>query len=440
MGNWPGNLLPRMRVAVVGIGYVGLVTGVVLAELGNDVICVDNNPEKVRMLSEGISPIYEPGIEEMLRRVLKSKHLHVTDSIEYATQNSEVIFIAVGTPPTADGSPDVTAVVAVATAIGKSIKHHVVVVNKSTVPVGSGDLVEDIISKQGVPEDMFDIVSNPEFLREGSAIRDTLHPDRIVIGAKRKAAADKLIELYATLEAPVIVTDLNSAELIKYGSNSFLAMKISFINGLSRICELCDANIDDVAKGMGFDHRIGRQFLNAGLGWGGSCFPKDVIGLVKTSELLGYKFNLLKEVVNVNDEQTLHFLSRLEVRLGSFEGKRISLMGLAFKPDTDDIRDAKSVVIIQELLLKGAKVAAYDPMAAEHVRKLFPQIEYADSVESLAKDADALILVTEWNEFRQLNLAAVSELMAQPILFDGRRIYNRHQAELAGFEYFAIGS
>lgn len=440
MDNSPGNLLARMRVAVVGTGYVGLVTGVVLAELGNDVICVDNNPDKVRMLSEGISPIYEPGIEEMLRRVLKSKHLHVTDSIEYATQNSEVIFIAVGTPPTADGSPDVTAVVAVATAIGKSIKHHVVVVNKSTVPVGSGDLVENIISKQGVPEDMFDIVSNPEFLREGSAIRDTLHPDRIVIGAKRKAAADKLIELYSTLEAPVIVTDLNSAELIKYGSNSFLAMKISFINGLSRICELCDANIDDVAKGMGFDHRIGRQFLNAGLGWGGSCFPKDVIGLVKTSELLGYKFNLLKEVVNVNNEQTLHFLSRLEDRLGSFEGKRISLMGLAFKPDTDDIRDAKSVVIIQELLLKGAIVAAYDPMATEHVRKLFPQIEYAENVESLAKDSDALILVTEWNEFRQLNLAAISELMAQPILFDGRRIYNRHQAELAGFEYFAIGS
>jgi UDPglucose 6-dehydrogenase len=429
-----------MRVAVVGTGYVGLVTGVVLAELGNDVICVDNNPEKVRLLSEGFSPIYEPGIEEMLRRVLKSKHLQVTDSIEFATQNSEVIFIAVGTPPTADGSPDVSAVVAVATAIGKAIKHHVVVVNKSTVPVGSGDLVEDIIAKQGVSEDMFDIVSNPEFLREGSAIRDTLHPDRIVIGAKRRAAADKLIELYATLEAPVIVTDLNSAELIKYGSNSFLAMKISFINGLSRICELCDANIDDVAKGMGFDQRIGRQFLNAGLGWGGSCFPKDVIGLVKTSERLGYEFNLLREVVNVNNEQTLHFLARLEARLGSFEGKRISLMGLAFKPDTDDIRDAKSVVIIQELLLKGAKVAAYDPMAAGHVRKLFPQIEYSENIEGLAKDADALILVTEWNEFRQLNLAAISELMAQPILFDGRRIYNRHQAELAGFEYFAIGS
>ena len=217
-------------------------------------------------------------------------------------------------------------------------------------------------------------------------------------------------------------------------------MKISFINGLSRICELCDANIDDVAKGMGFDQRIGRQFLNAGLGWGGSCFPKDVVGLVRTSESLGYEFNLLKEVIRVNDDQTRHFLARLEARLGSFEGKRVALMGLAFKPDTDDIRDAKSVIIIQELLLKGAKVAAYDPMAADHVRKLFPQIEYSADVETLATGSDALILVTEWNEFRQLNLAPIAELMAQPILFDGRRLYSRHQAEQAGFEYFAIGS
>ncbi len=429
-----------MKVAVVGTGYVGLVTGVVLAELGNHVICVDNNPEKVKLLQSGQSPIYEPGIEEMLRRVLKSRHLEISDSIAYATQNSEVIFIAVGTPPGPDGTPDVSAVKAVAAGIGKSIQHHVVVVNKSTVPVGSGDLVEEILISQGASPDLFDIVSNPEFLREGSAIRDTLHPDRIVIGAKRHEAAEKLVELYSTLEAPVIITDLNSAELIKYGSNSFLAMKISFINGLSRICEMCSANIDDVAKGMGLDQRIGRQFLNAGLGWGGSCFPKDVVGLVKTAERLGYDFELLQEVIKVNEDQTLHFIDRMETRLGTLSGKRIALMGLAFKPDTDDIRDAKSLVIIQQLLLKGATVVAYDPMATEHVRRIYPQIEYVADVEALATGADILVLVTEWNEFKQLDLAAVRALMNQGILFDGRRIYGKAAAEAAGFEYFAVGS
>ncbi len=429
-----------MKVAVVGTGYVGLVTGVVLAELGNHVICVDNNPEKVKLLQSGQSPIYEPGIEEMLRRVLKSRHLEISDSIAYATQNSEVIFIAVGTPPGPDGTPDVSAVKAVAAGIGKSIQHHVVVVNKSTVPVGSGDLVEEILISQGASPDLFDIVSNPEFLREGSAIRDTLHPDRIVIGAKRREAAEKLVELYSTLEAPVIITDLNSAELIKYGSNSFLAMKISFINGLSRICEMCSANIDDVAKGMGLDQRIGRQFLNAGLGWGGSCFPKDVVGLVKTAERLGYDFELLQEVIKVNEDQTLHFIDRIETRLGTLSGKRIALMGLAFKPDTDDIRDAKSLVIIQQLLLKGATVVAYDPMATEHVRRIYPQIEYVADVEALATGADILVLVTEWNEFKQLDLAAVRALMNQGILFDGRRIYGKAAAEAAGFEYFAVGS
>jgi len=425
---------------VIGTGYVGLVTGVVLAELGNDVICVDNNPAKVKLLSEGISPIYEPGIEEMLRRVLKSNHLQISDSIKAATEASEVIFIAVGTPPSADGSPDLTAVVAVAEEIGRSIKHHIVVVNKSTVPVGSGDLVEKTIAMQGVSPDLFDIVSNPEFLREGSAIHDTLHPDRIVIGAKRPEAAEKLISLYETLEAPVIVTDLNSAELIKYGSNSFLAMKISFINALSRVCEECGANVDEVAKGMGFDKRIGRQFLNAGLGWGGSCFPKDVTGLIKITEGLGYDFGLLKEVVKVNDDQTKHFLSRIEAELGGFEGKRVALMGLAFKPDTDDIRDAKSLVLIEEMLGKGATITAYDPMAAEHVRKIYPQIEYAKDVYSLAKGADVLVVVTEWNEFRQIDLARIKESMSTALMFDGRRLYGRSVAQQAGFKYFAIGN
>lgn len=429
-----------MKVAVVGTGYVGLVTGVVLAELGNDVTCVDKDQAKVAMLRRGEPPIYEPGIEEMLRRGLHSGHLKISDSISEATAASEVVFIAVGTPPAEDGTPDLSAVKAVASEIGKSIENYVVVVNKSTVPVGAGDLVEKIILEQGANQDQFDVVSNPEFLREGSAIQDTLHPDRIVIGAKRRAAADRLVELYTPLEAPTIITDLNSAELIKYGANSFLAMKISFINAMSRVCELCTANVADVASGMGADKRIGSQFLNAGLGWGGSCFPKDVQGMVKTSELLGYDFSLLREVININEDQTHHFLDRLEKRLGGFEGKRIALMGLAFKANTDDIRDAKSLVIIQRVLASGGSIVAYDPVAADNVRKVFPQIEYADSVFGLPKDSDALVLVTEWNEFRQLDLSRLVVGMKQPILFDGRRIYSSKLAEQAGFEYHTIGS
>lgn len=429
-----------MRVAVIGTGYVGLVTGVVLAELGNDVICVDKDPQKVEMLRDGIPPIYEPGIEEMLRRGLYSQHLHISDSIEHAVQHSEIVFIAVGTPPSEDGTPDLRAVRAVATEIGKSIRHYTVVVNKSTVPVGSGDMVEKIIMEQGVSADMFDVVSNPEFLREGSAIHDTLHPDRIVIGAKRREGAIKLVELYAGLEAPMIVTDLNSAELIKYGANSFLAMKISFINAMSRVCELCGGNVADVARGIGSDKRIGSQFLSAGLGWGGSCFPKDVQGMLKTAELMGYDFGLLREVIDINEDQTLNFLRRLETRLGGFEGKRIGLMGLAFKANTDDIRDAKSLVIIDYVLKKGGRIVGYDPVAADNVKELFPQIEYADAVYDISDGSDALVVVTEWNEFKQLDLRRLADCMTTPLMFDGRRLYKRQTAEAAGFEYHTIGS
>jgi UDPglucose 6-dehydrogenase len=429
-----------MNVAVIGTGYVGLVTGVVLAELGNQVICVDKDERKISLLREGVPPIYEPGIEEMLKRSLKSGHLSVSSSIADAVGVSEIVFIAVGTPPAEDGTPDLTAVRAVATEIGKSIKEHVVVVNKSTVPVGSGDMVEEIILNQGVDPSLFDVVSNPEFLREGSAIQDTLRPDRIVIGAKRREAAVRLVELYATLEAPMIITDLNSAELIKYGANSFLAMKISFINAISRVCELCNANVADVSRGIGSDKRIGPMFLQAGLGWGGSCFPKDVQGMVKTAERFGYDFNLMREVIAINEDQTLNFLRRLETRLGGYEGKRIALMGLAFKPNTDDIRDAKSLVMIAEILSKGGTVVAYDPIAADNVKKVYPQIEYASNVYDLPEGADALIVVTEWNEFRQLDLERLAACMKSKVMFDGRRVYARKSAERAGFEYFTIGS
>jgi len=428
-----------MRIAIIGTGYVGLVTSVVLAELGNNVICVDKDPAKLELLRRGIPPIYEPGVEDLLKRGIKAGFIDFTDSIGYATEQSEVIFIAVGTPPAADGAPDLSMVKAVATEIGKHVNSYKVVVNKSTVPIGSGDMVEKIISEQGAASDMFDVVSNPEFLREGSAIQDTLKPDRIVIGAKNDKAAGVLRELYQPLQAPFLTTDLNSAELIKYGANSFLAMKISFINAISTICELSGANVGDVAKGIGMDDRIGSKFLQAGLGWGGSCFPKDVQGMIKTSQTFGYDFNLLKEVVEINDAQVQRFLQRIEERLGGFEGKRIGLMGLAFKPNTDDIRDSKALVIVDHILAKGGHIRAYDPVAADNVKKLYPGIEYVDNVYELSDSADALVLATDWNEFRQLDMERLSSCMKSKILFDGRRIYSRETAEKGGFELHTIG-
>ena len=429
-----------MKVAVVGTGYVGLVTGVVLADLGNDVICVDNNPEKVAMLRKGIPPIYEPGIEELLKKTLADGFLTISDDVQDATRKSDLVFIAVGTPPAEDGTPDLTAVKAVANEIAQALDKYTVVVNKSTVPVGSGGLVESILLSHGANPEMFDVVSNPEFLREGSAIHDTKHPDRVVIGAKKREAAVKLVELYAPLECPMYITDLESAELIKYASNSFLAMKISFINAISRICESAGANVADVAKGMGADKRIGDQFLQSGLGWGGSCFPKDVQGLIKTAAKLGYDFQLLKAVWDINEDQTKHFVRRIEERIGGFEGKKVGLLGLAFKPNTDDIRDAKSLVIIEEVLSRGGCIQAYDPVADEHVRKLYPTVNYVDGAYEVAKDVDVLVLVTEWNEFRQIDLARLASTMRQKVLFDGRRVYTPAAAAKAGLEYYTIGS
>lgn len=429
-----------MRIAVIGTGYVGLVTGVVLADLGNDVICVDNNPEKVAMLRQAKSPIYEPGIEEMLERNLEEGRLIISDNATEATEASEIVFIAVGTPPSADGSPDITAVVAAAKAVALGIKKPTVVVNKSTVPVGSGELVENILKEGGANPELFEVVSNPEFLREGTAIWDTLNPDRIIIGAKSEAAAAKLKELYAPLEKPVLVTDLESAELIKYSSNCFLALKISFINAISRICEQCGGNVGDVAKGMGMDQRIGAQFLGAGLGWGGSCLPKDTAGMIAVAERFGYDFKLLKAVVEINDTQTQHFIDRLERRLGGLAGKTIAMLGLAFKPNTDDIRDAKSLVLIDDLLQRGAQVKAFDPVAMDNVRKIRQDFQFCEGPYEAAEDADAVVLVTEWNEFKQLNFERMGASMKSRVLFDGRRIYSKAQMTKAGFDYFTIGS
>lgn len=429
-----------MRVTVVGTGYVGLVHGVVLADMGNEVVCVDNDPTKLEKLRNGVSPIYEPGVEEILARTLADGRFRVSDSVAEGTRHGEVVFIAVGTPPGPDGTPDTSAVRAVAAQIGQALDSYTVVVNKSTVPVGAGDMVEVIIREAGGDPSLFDVVSNPEFLREGSAVWDTQNPDRVVIGAKDPEAAKKLLELYAPMNVPTLVTDLNTAEMIKYASNCYLATKISFINAISRVCELCDANVGDVAKGMGMDQRIGSQFLQAGLGWGGSCFPKDVAGLIKIADSFGYDFELLKASESVNADQTPHFLRRLEKHLGRFQGKTIAVLGLAFKPNTDDIRDAKSIEAIKILTAAGAKVRAYDPVAMPAVSAQLPDAVYCDDPYGTAEQADAAILVTEWKDFKELDWQRFGAAMKSRVLFDGRRAICREEAERAGFHYETIGS
>lgn len=428
-----------MNVAVIGTGYVGLPTGVVLADLGHQVVCVDRDAAKVATLQSGKSPIYEPGLEELLKSVLESGRLTITSDTDAAVRQSEIVFIAVGTPPGADGTPDISMVVAVAEEVAKSIVKPTIVVNKSTVPIGTGDQVEKIIRDSGVNPELFDVISNPEFLREGLALADTQKPDRILIGHENDAAAKKVIGLYEPLNAPFCVTNRHSAELIKYASNSFLAMKISFINAISRLCEQCEANVADVAAGMGMDKRIAPEFLKAGLGWGGSCFPKDVEGLIRVSEKLGYDFKLLKEVQTINDDQTYNFLRRVEDRIGGFGGKTVGILGLAFKPDTDDIRDAKSLVIIDEVLKQGGHVKAYDRIAEDNVRAKFPNITYTADPYEAAAATDVLLLVTEWREFKALDMARVASSMKQPILFDGRRLYDKATMKSAGFEYHTIG-
>lgn len=429
-----------MKVTVIGTGYVGLPTALVFADLGNDVLCVDKDEAKVAMLRAGQVPIYEPGVEALLRRSLDDGLFKVTPSTDEGMQHGEVVFIAVGTPQGDDGEADLSAVWAVARDIAKFICHYTIIVTKSTVPVGTGDRIEKILVDAGVDRSMFDVVSNPEFLREGTALPDAQNPDRIVIGADNQSAAHKLMELFAPLEAPVIITDRRSSELIKYASNTFLAIKISFINAISRMCEECGADVSAVARGMGSDPRIGNKFLQAGLGWGGSCLPKDVAALNKIAADLGYDFKMLQAADEVNEQQTRHFVQRLSDRIGGFQGKTIGLLGLAFKPNTDDIRDAKSLEIIEMLKAEGATIRAYDPAAAENVRALHPDITYVKSALETGQDADAIILVTEWNEFKSLDLTRLGQIMRRKLIFDGRRVFTPYQIERAGFEYVTVGA
>lgn len=429
-----------MRICVIGTGYVGLVTGTVFADLGNDVICVDNVEAKIKDLQQGKLPIYEPGLEEMVRHNARDGRLTFTTDTRDAVERSVVIFICVDTPPKDDGESDLSKVEQVAAEIGRSLNGYKVVVNKSTVPVGTGNLVRRVIERERTAAHDFDVVSNPEFLREGSAIHDALNPDRIVIGAPSKDVAMKLLELYATLERPVFLTDVKSAEIIKYASNAFLATKISFINAVADLCEEAGADINLVVKGMGSDARIGGQFLQAGLGYGGSCFPKDVDSLTHTMARHGVDNRLLTAVSDVNGRRVTRLVERMQDALGGLGGARIGVLGLAFKPNTDDMRQAKSIELIQALRAGGATIAAYDPAAMAKARAIFgDDIDYAASAYDVADGADALALVTEWREFKSLDLDRLRASMKRPVLFDARNLYSADPKVRAGFEYYAVG-
>ncbi len=429
-----------MNIAVIGTGYVGLVTGSVFADLGNDVICVDKLKERIRRLSKGMVPIYEPGLEEMVKRNLEEKRLAFTSDLQDAVRKSDVIFIAVGTPAKENGETDLSQVEEVAKGIGMGIDHYKVIVNKSTVPVGTGNLVKNIIEQTKKYPVNFDVVSNPEFLREGSAIHDTLSPDRIVIGAPNQQVAMTLLELYASLGCPMLITDVESAELIKYASNAFLAMKISFANAIADICERTGADVLQVINGMGYDHRIGRAHLQPGLGYGGSCFPKDVESLIQTAKKFDYDFELLRSVVEINRRRIINLVDKMERVIGSLEGKTFALLGLSFKPDTDDMREAKSIELIETLLEKKAKIRAYDPAAMKNAMSIFgKRIYYAKNAYDAARGADALIVLTEWREFKLLNLEKVCDSMQQPMIFDGRNLYSFDKHRRLGFQYYGIG-
>lgn len=429
-----------MNICVVGSGYVGLVTGTCFASLGNNVICIDNDEDKIRKLKKGIIPIYEPGLEELVKRNKKEGRLSFSSDIKTGVKKSEVIFISVGTPPRDNGEADLSFVENVARDIAISMPSYRLIVEKSTVPVNTGEQIEQTIkmfNKRNIP---FDVASNPEFLREGSAIDDFMHPDRVVIGIKSKKAKDILTSLYRPLKAPIVATDIKSAEIIKHASNSFLATKISFINAISNICDKVGADIVEVAKGIGLDRRIGEKFLSAGIGFGGFCFPKDLSAFIRISEKVGYDFALLKEVQEINDYQKLIVIKKMEELLWNIPKKTIGMLGLSFKPDTDDTRYAPSIDIVSELLKMDAKVKVYDPVAMDRFKQAFKRgVEYCKDPYMVAKNSDCLVIVTEWNEFKELNLDRIKKIMRQPIVIDGRNIYDPVEMKKRGFKYSGIG-
>jgi UDPglucose 6-dehydrogenase len=430
-----------MKIAIIGSGYVGLVTGACFAQVGHEVICVDNDERKVKALNSGRIPIYEPGLEQMVLRNVAARRLQFSGSIEYGVDNSEVVFIAVPTPPRGDGSVDLTYIEQVAREIATVLKEYRVIVDKSTVPVKTGEKVADTIRRYNKVNVDFDVVSNPEFLREGCAVVDLMEPDRIVIGSNSERALAIMAKVYEPFLAPMMLTDVSSAELIKHAANSFLALKISYINALSGICEATGADIEKVAEGIGADKRIGRSFLNAGLGYGGSCFPKDIAAFIAISEQIGEPFHLLREVQRINQRQRERFVKRLRDTLWVLKDKRIAVWGLTFKPHTDDVRSSVAIDLVNDLIQEGAHVTAYDPKGNSKVKELdlCSGVHLAKSALEAVQHAEALVLATEWPEFSDVDFTEVRHRMHTPIVFDGRNLFDPATLRDLGFQYFGIG-
>jgi len=434
-----------MNLTIIGTGYVGLTTGTCFAEVGHHVTCVDNNPEKIETLLAGRIPIYEPGLEELVKKNVASGRLKFTTSTDEGVQNSDIIFIAVPTPPQPDGSVDLSFIEKVAREIAERLTPELgyrVIVDKSTVPVKTGEKVAETVRRYAPKGVEFGVVSNPEFLREGCAVDDLLHPDRIVIGSNDDRALALMHKVYEPFVAPVLVTDINSAELIKHAANSFLALKISYINAVSAICEASGADVEKVAEGIGTDKRIGRQFLNAGLGYGGSCFPKDVKAFIAISESLGTPFGLLKEVERINGEQLERFLSKIREKLWVLREKKVALWGLAFKQNTDDVRESVAIRLAQKMIGEGASLIAWDPEAMETAKRfggLGDAVTYADDMLSALDGADALVIATEWPQFANVDLNEVKKRLRTPMIFDGRNLLDPGTAQSAGIEYYSVG-
>lgn len=428
-----------MNISIIGSGYVGLVTGACFAELGNKVICVDSNEKKIRDLKKFIIPIYEPGLEELIANNVKKKRLEFTTDIKEAVKNSEVIFIAVGTPPLHNGEADLTYIEDVARSIAKNLTGYRLIVEKSTVPVETGEWVRRTILTYVKSKGKFDVASNPEFLREGSAINDFLHPDRIVLGVESKRAREILVNLYKPLNAAMVITNIKSAELIKHASNAFLATKISFINAISQICDKVGADVKEVAEGMGLDKRIGPSFLNAGIGYGGSCFPKDLDAFITISEKIGYDFELLKSVKNINENQKKFILKKIKDALWIIKDKTIGVLGVSFKPNTDDIRNSPALELVKSLRQEGAKIKLYDPQAMGKARDMLEGVKFCKGSYEVCKNADCLLIVTEWDEFKELDFIKVKKMLKRPLIIDGRNIYEPENLKKLGFSYTGVG-
>ena len=433
-----------MKLTVIGTGYVGLVAGACFADMGNDVICIDNNEDKIEQLKNGIIPIYEPGLEELVKSNSLEKRLVFSTDIDNAVKQSQICFIAVGTPQSEDGSADLQYVIEVAESIAKAMNGYKVIVNKSTVPVGTADIVEDTIKKNLIQPYAFDVVSNPEFLKQGNAVDDFLYPDRVVIGSNSDKATQIMQELYSPFFRTgnrIVVMNVKSAEMTKYAANSFLATKISFMNEIANLCEKVGANVEMVRVGMSTDSRIGNKFLFPGLGYGGSCFPKDVKALIKTGAEYGIDMSIIKSTEETNKRQRQLFINKITDKFGNdLRGKIFSVWGLAFKPKTNDMREAPSITVIDSLLKKGAKIKACDPRAIESAKCIFgDKIQYSSNLYDTLENSDAILLLTEWNEFRRPDFERVKLLMKTPIIFDGRNQYDKEKMQQKGFEYYSIG-